>query len=290
MPGSRASPSPDPWRQPSLISRQLAARDGPIAPLIAETGGQNVMLVDSTALREQVVDDVIVSAFQSAGQRCSALRVLYLQEEIADQVLAMLAGAMETLVIGDPLDPATDIGPVIDDQNRALLERHVAAMRRTARLVAECPLPPGCEGGSFFPPTVFEIDSIKRLEREVFGPVLHVVRFASAQLDRVLEEIEQTGFGLTLGIHSRIDGFAREVYAKTRAGNVYINRNMIGAVVGVHPFGGRGPVRHRAQGGRAALSAALRHRANAQRQHRRQGRQCRTPRPRSIGADLGLAR
>ncbi len=224
----------------SLISRQLAARHGPIAPLIAETGGQNVMLVDSTALREQVVDDVIVSAFQSAGQRCSALRVLYLQEEIADQVLAMLAGAMETLVIGDPLDPATDIGPVIDDQNRALLERHVAAMRRTARLVTECPLPPGCEGGSFFPPTVFEIDSIKRLEREVFGPVLHVVRFASAQLERVLEEIEQTGFGLTLGIHSRIDGFAREVYAKTRAGNVYINRNMIGAVVGVHPFGGRG--------------------------------------------------
>ncbi len=224
----------------SLISRQLAARDGPIVPLIAETGGQNVMLADSTALREQVVDDVIVSAFQSAGQRCSALRVLYLQEEIADDVLATLAGAMQTLVIGDPLDPATDIGPVIDDSARALLERHVAAMRRTARLVAECTLPPGCEGGSFFPPMVFEIDSIKCLEREVFGPVLHVVRFSGAQLDRVLEEVEQTGFGLTLGIHSRIDGFAREVYAKTRAGNVYINRNMIGAVVGVHPFGGRG--------------------------------------------------
>ena len=224
----------------TLINRQLAERDGPIVPLIAETGGQNVMLVDSTALPEQVVDDVVVSAFQSAGQRCSALRVLYLQEEIADDVLAMLAGAMQTLVIGDPLDPATDIGPVIDDDAGALLHAHVATLQQNARKVAECTLPPRCKAGSFFAPCVFEIDSIRRLEREVFGPVLHVVRFAARALDQALAEIEDTGFGLTLGIHSRIDGFAREVFEKTRAGNVYVNRNMIGAVVGVHPFGGRG--------------------------------------------------
>ena len=223
-----------------LINRQLAERDGPIVPLIAETGGQNVMLVDSTALPEQVVDDVIISAFQSAGQRCSALRVLYLQEEIADTVLRMLAGAMQTLVIGDPLDPATDIGPVIDDQARSMLDTHAAAMRQSARPVAECRLPSGCERGSFFAPCVFEIDSITRLAGEVFGPVLHVVRFAAAELDTVLSEIEATGYGLTLGIHSRIDGFARAVFANTRAGNVYVNRNMVGAVVGVHPFGGRG--------------------------------------------------
>ena len=223
-----------------LINRQLAGRDGPIVPLIAETGGQNVMLVDSTALPEQVVDDVIVSAFQSAGQRCSALRVLYLQEEIADGVLAMLAGAMQTLVIGDPHDPATDIGPVIDEQARSMLEDHAAAMHRSARPVAECTLPSACERGSFFAPRVFEIDSIRCLEREVFGPVLHVVRFAAAELDSMLNEIEATGYGLTLGIHSRIDGFARKVFANTRAGNVYVNRNMVGAVVGVHPFGGRG--------------------------------------------------
>ncbi len=224
----------------ALINRQLAGRDGPIVPLIAETGGQNVMLVDSTALPEQVVDDVIVSAFRSAGQRCSALRVLYLQEEIADDVVAMLAGAMRTLTIGDPLDPATDIGPVIDEDARAMLQAHVDNLRQNARVVAECKLPRACEAGSFFPPTVIEIDSMRRLEGEVFGPVLHVARFAAGRLDNVLAEIEATGYGLTLGIHSRIDGFAREVFEKTRTGNVYVNRNMIGAVVGVHPFGGRG--------------------------------------------------
>ena len=224
----------------ALINRQIAGRDGPIVPLIAETGGQNVMLVDSTALPEQVVDDVIVSAFQSAGQRCSALRVLYVQEEIAVAVIAMLTGAMQTLTIGDPLDPATDIGPVIDDQVRGRLRAHVESMRKTARVIAECKLPESCRTGSFFPPTVAEIGSIQHLDGEVFGPILHLVRFAANDLDRVLEEIEATGFGLTLGIHSRIDGFARAVFEKTRSGNVYVNRNMIGAVVGVHPFGGRG--------------------------------------------------
>ena len=222
------------------IEQDLAGRPGPIVPLIAETGGQNVMLVDSTALPEQVVDDVIVSAFQSAGQRCSALRVLYVQDEIADEIMGMLAGAMRTLVIGEPLDRATDIGPVIDEQAQGILEQHVATMNRSGRLVARCGLPSSCKHGSFFAPHAFEIDSIRRLQREVFGPVLHIVRYRASDLDVVIGEIEATGYGLTLGVHSRIEGFAREVFEKTRAGNVYINRNMIGAVVGVHPFGGRG--------------------------------------------------
>ena len=224
------------------IDRQLAGRDGPIVPLIAETGGQNVMLVDSTALPEQVVDDVVASAFQSAGQRCSALRVLYLQEDIADEVLTMLAGAMRTLEIGDPLKLETDIGPVIDDEARKRLKAHVEYLRPSGRgrLVAQCALPPGCAHGTFFAPRAFEIDSITQLKGEVFGPVLHVIRFSAASLDAVLAEVESTGYGLTLGVHSRIDGFAREVFEKSRAGNVYVNRDMIGAVVGVHPFGGRG--------------------------------------------------
>ena len=223
-----------------LIEQELGKRGGPIAPLIAETGGQNAMLVDSTALPEQVVDDVIASVFQSAGQRCSALRVLYLQEEIAESVLIMLAGAMRALVVGDPLDPATDIGPVIDTRARDLLEQHVATMQRTGRLVERYVLPPACEQGSFVAPCIFEIDSIRRLDREVFGPLLHVVRFAARDLDSVLDEIEDTGYGLTLGIQSRIEGYVLEILGKTRAGNVYVNRNMTGAVVGVHPFGGRG--------------------------------------------------
>ena len=224
------------------IDRQLAGRDGPIVPLIAETGGQNVMLVDSTALPEQVVDDVVASAFRSAGQRCSALRVLYLQEDIADEVLAMLGGAMRTLKIGDPLKRETDIGPIIDHEARKRLQAHVEYLRQSGRgrLVARCALPPDCAHGTFFAPCAFEIDSITQLEGEVFGPVLHAIRFAAAGLDSVLAEIESTGYGLTLGVHSRIDGFAREVFEKSRAGNVYVNRDMIGAVVGVHPFGGRG--------------------------------------------------
>ncbi len=224
----------------TLINRQLAERTGPITPLIAETGGQNAMLVDSTALPEQVVDDVIVSAFQSAGQRCSALRVLYLQEEVADDILTMLAGAMQTLTIGDPLDPATDVGPVIDDAARVKLYAHVESLRHQGRIIAECPLPSCCAAGTFFPPQAIEIDSIHRLKGEVFGPVLHVIRFAARELDKVLTDIEATDFGLTLGIHSRLDSFASKVFEQTRAGNVYVNRNMIGAVVGVHPFGGRG--------------------------------------------------
>jgi len=222
------------------INRLLAERDGPIVPLIAETGGQNVMLVDSTALPEQVVDDVITSAFQSAGQRCSALRVLYLQDEIAEDVLNMLQGAMACLVIGDPLELATDIGPVIDGAALTVLESHTETMTRTAKLIVQCDLPDNLAGGNFFAPRVFEIDSINQLQREVFGPLLHVVRYNASNLDSVLDEINATGYGLTLGVHSRIDGFAREIFEKTRIGNTYINRNMIGAVVGVNPFGGQG--------------------------------------------------
>ena len=222
------------------INRRLGQRDGPIVPLIAETGGQNAMLVDSTALPEQVVEDVVASAFKSAGQCCSALRVLYLQNEIADDVLQMLSGAMRALKIGSPWDPATDIGPVIDAGAAEMLHRHRTVMLQTARRVAECALPPQCEGGSFFPPCAFEIESMRQLDREVFGPILHVVRFSAQGLATVLGEINGSGYGLTLGVHSRCEGFAEEVHRKTVAGNVYVNRNIIGAVVGVNPFGGRG--------------------------------------------------
>ncbi len=223
-----------------VINRALAGRTGPIVPFIAESGGQNVMLTDSTALPEQLVDDVIASSFRSAGQRCSSLRVLYLQEDIAERVLAMLGGAMANLVMGDPLDPATDVGPVIDHAARQALQAHADRLATSARLIYQVPLPDACARGSFFAPRAFEIGSITELDGEVFGPILHVIRYGPRDLDRVLEEINATGFGLTLGVHSRIEGFAREIFARTRVGNTYVNRNMVGAVVGVQPFGGHG--------------------------------------------------
>ena len=223
-----------------LINRQLAEREGPIVPLIAETGGLNVMLVDATALPEQVVDDVIVSAFQSAGQRCSALRVLYLQEDIADSVIDMLRGAMAELKLGDPAALSTDIGPVIDLEARQMLERHEQRMATEGRLLASCQLQEQHRNGYFVAPQVYEIERLSQLQREVFGPVLHVIRYKVADVPRVLADINASGFGLTLGVHSRIDGFAREVFNATRVGNTYINRNMVGAVVGVNPFGGQG--------------------------------------------------
>ena len=223
-----------------IIQRTLTARDGPIIPLIAETGGVNVMLVDSTALPEQVVDDVITSAFRSAGQRCSALRVLYLQEEIAEPVLTMLAGAMQTLTIGDPLDPATDIGPVIDREAQLALQAHLDHLHRTAQAIAACTLPDDLSDDTFFAPCAFEIRSLSELPGEVFGPILHVIRYQSRSLPQVLDDIRTSGYGLTLGVHSRIDGFVQEVFEQTRVGNTYVNRNMIGAVVGVNPFGGLG--------------------------------------------------
>ena len=222
------------------INRTLAGRDGPIATLIAETGGQNAMIVDSSALPEQVVRDVLASAFQSAGQRCSALRVLYLQDDIADAMLEMIRGGFEALNIGDPASLATDVGPVIDPDAQARLERHVARCLASDRKVTRLPLPPGVEAGCFVAPTIVEIGSIRDLSREHFGPVLHVARFKASQLEQVIEDINASGYGLTLGLHSRIAATRRFVQARARVGNFYVNRNQIGAVVESQPFGGEG--------------------------------------------------
>lgn len=222
------------------INRTLAARPGAIASLIAETGGQNAMIADSSALPEQVVKDVITAAFQSAGQRCSALRVLYVQQEIADKVIGMLRGAMQELVVGDPAWLATDVGPVIDPEAQASLMAHVDAVAGLGRLIVRLPLSTRCEHGSFVPPTAVEIDSIKQLDAEHFGPILHVIRYSGRKLDQIIEDINNTGFGLTLGVHSRIEKTWRRVRALARVGNCYVNRNQIGAVVGVQPFGGEG--------------------------------------------------
>jgi RHH-type proline utilization regulon transcriptional repressor/proline dehydrogenase/delta 1-pyrroline-5-carboxylate dehydrogenase len=196
------------------------------------------MIVDSSALAEQVVANALVSAFDSAGQRCSALRLLYVQDDIADRLLPMLAGAMAELRIGDPALLATDVGPVIDEPARQALERHAARMAREGRLLYECKLPASAKHGTFFAPHAFEIDSAGRLEREVFGPILHVVRWRADRLDAVCDEIAATGYALTLGIHSRIDETVRHVLSRLGVGNSYVNRTMIGAVVGVQPFGG----------------------------------------------------
>ncbi|GAC16792.1 bifunctional proline dehydrogenase/L-glutamate gamma-semialdehyde dehydrogenase PutA [Aliiglaciecola lipolytica] len=224
----------------SLIAKELANRGTEQVPLIAETGGQNCMIVDSTALPEQVVDDIIASGFQSAGQRCSALRVLYLQEDIADTIIQMLIGAMQELRIGDPAMLSTDIGPVIDEKALKSLQQHVADMQDKATLLYDAPLPDDCKNGFYFTPKLYEIDNIDVLTREVFGPCVHIVRFKEKHTDDVIRQINSTGFGLTMGIHSRIDEKAIELGRLSRAGNVYINRNMIGAIVGVQPFGGRG--------------------------------------------------
>jgi RHH-type proline utilization regulon transcriptional repressor/proline dehydrogenase/delta 1-pyrroline-5-carboxylate dehydrogenase len=226
-----------------LINRALAARAGVFAAppvLIAETGGQNAMIVDSSALPEQVTRDALISAFRSAGQRCSALRLLFVQDDVAAKIMDMLAGAMEELRVGDPSLLATDVGPVIDGDAQAMLEAHIARMREEGRLLARARLGPDTEDGLYFAPTLVEIDSTERLRGEVFGPVLHVVRWPAGRLPQVIEAIEATGFGLTLGIQSRIDETRRFIFERTTAGNVYVNRNQIGAVVGVQPFGGGG--------------------------------------------------
>ena len=222
------------------INQALANRPGPIVPLIAETGGQNAMIVDSTALPEQAVNDILLSAFGSAGQRCSALRVLYVQEDIADRVITLLRGAMEVLSVGDPSLPATDIGPVIDEQARQALVTHVERMKQEAQLLAECPLPAACDDGSFVAPVAVEIEHINQLEQEHFGPVLHVIRYAAKGLSEVIDQINSTGYGLTLGIHSRNEVTAAYIAQRAKVGNIYINRNQTGAVVGVQPFGGQG--------------------------------------------------
>jgi RHH-type proline utilization regulon transcriptional repressor/proline dehydrogenase/delta 1-pyrroline-5-carboxylate dehydrogenase len=223
-----------------LIHRQLAERDGPILPLIAETGGQNAMIVDSTALPEQVVQDVLQSAFASAGQRCSALRALFVQDDVADTMIRMIQGAMDELRVGDPGQLATDVGPVIDSEARDMLQGHINGMARHATLLRQAKLPEGHAHGTFVAPTAFEIDRIQTLQREVFGPVLHVVRYQREHLDKVIEAINATGFGLTHGIHSRIDHTVEYIANRVKVGNCYVNRNMVGSVVGVQPFGGEG--------------------------------------------------
>ncbi|MGH8322362.1 MAG: bifunctional proline dehydrogenase/L-glutamate gamma-semialdehyde dehydrogenase PutA, partial [Steroidobacteraceae bacterium] len=224
----------------TTINRTLANRDGAIVPLIAETGGVNAMVVDATALPEQVVDDAITSAFTSAGQRCSALRVLYVQEEIAERVINMLIGAMKCLVIGDPAEPGTDLGPVISEDARLRLRKYATRMRGDADLLYACELGRQHETGYFFAPHLFELRALDQLKTEEFGPILHVARYRADQLPRVLEAIRRTGFGLTLGVHSRLESVAEYVYRCVPVGNTYVNRNMIGAVVGVQPFGGQG--------------------------------------------------
>ncbi len=223
-----------------IINQALAKREGPIAALIAETGGQNAMFVDSSALPEQVVLDTVQSAFNSAGQRCSALRLLCLQEEIAPRVIELLSGHMEELRIGDPADLATDIGPTIDAQARDAISEHVDGLSKQATVVHQCRLPRETSNGTFYPPTAIEIDKLDYLQREVFGPVLHIMRFSSGKLASMLDAVNRLGYGLTMGVHSRIDSRARAVTELSGAGNIYINRNIIGAVVGVQPFGGRG--------------------------------------------------
>jgi RHH-type proline utilization regulon transcriptional repressor/proline dehydrogenase/delta 1-pyrroline-5-carboxylate dehydrogenase len=223
-----------------LINRTLAASDGPIATLIAETGGQNALFVDSSALPEQVVLDSVYSAFNSAGQRCSALRVLCLQQDIAPRVLKLMSGYMEELRIGNPANLATDVGPVIDSEALGMLSRHAEYMQGAAKLVHQCTLPEETSAGTYFAPTVYEVDDLSILKSEVFGPVLHVVRYKNSKLKEMLDAVNKTGYGLTMGIHTRIDGRARDLVAASGAGNIYINRNMIGAVVGSQPFGGCG--------------------------------------------------
>ncbi len=223
-----------------LIQMSLASRPGAIAPLIAETGGQNAMIVDSTALPEQVVSDAIFSAFRSAGQRCSALRVLFVQNDILGELTEMLAGATEELAVGDPGLLKTDVGPVIDSDARELLENHAERMNREAKLFCKAELDKDCEHGTYFEPRAYLIDDLSLLEREVFGPIIHVIGYDGSHLDSVIDSINDTGYGLTLGVHSRVESTIEHIRRHARVGNMYVNRNMIGAVVGVQPFGGEG--------------------------------------------------
>jgi RHH-type proline utilization regulon transcriptional repressor/proline dehydrogenase/delta 1-pyrroline-5-carboxylate dehydrogenase len=223
-----------------MINRTLAERDGPIIPFVAETGGQNAMIVDSSALPEQVTRDVISSAFQSAGQRCSALRVLFVQEDVADGMIEMIAGAMEALKVGDPSDLTTDVGPVIDEAAKKVLDDHLKWLDNNAKKICRLNAPKEAANGWFVPPAFYEIQSLSQLNRENFGAILHVIRFAGDKLDKVVEAINATGYGLTLGLQSRIDTVRDYVEAHARVGNFYVNRNQIGAVVESQPFGGEG--------------------------------------------------
>ena len=222
------------------IQKTLAARRGPIVPFIAETGGLNAMIADSSALTEQVVRDAVRSAYDSAGQRCSAARILFVQDDAAPRIKSMLTGAIEALDVGDPIDYATDIGPVIDEAAQDALEGHKVQMEREGRKIIDLPVPESCRAGTYVAPALYELDRITRLEREVFGPVLHLIRFERGQIDKVVAALNGTGYGLTLGLHSRIESVADYVATHARVGNLYVNRNQIGAQVGVQPFGGEG--------------------------------------------------
>ena len=222
-----------------VIEQILAKKCGPIVPFIAETGGMNAMIVDSTALPEQVIRDAVQSAFQSAGQRCSALRVLYLQEDIADKMIKMLVGAMQELKVGHPAESDTDIGPIIDEEARQNLINHISQCEKSGYKIYRSPKS-DCASGYYFSPALVEIKSIKDLEREVFGPILHVCRYKSGNMDSVIDDINLAGYGLTFGIHSRIESTIERITSRIKAGNIYVNRNTIGAVVGVQPFGGEG--------------------------------------------------
>jgi RHH-type proline utilization regulon transcriptional repressor/proline dehydrogenase/delta 1-pyrroline-5-carboxylate dehydrogenase len=219
------------------IQSALAQKAGPIVPFIAETGGLNALIADSTALPEQVCDAVLSSAFRSAGQRCSSLRMLYVQDEAAPAVLDLLRGAMAALKVGDPSDPSVDVGPVIDADAHHVLQDYINALRKHFSVIGETPAP---RGGHFVGPIAFEVDSIRDLPGERFGPILHVARFAIGDLDRVVDDINATGYGLTLGVHTRIDSRAGHIRSRAAVGNLYVNRNIIGAMVGVQPFGGEG--------------------------------------------------
>ncbi|MEM7429835.1 MAG: bifunctional proline dehydrogenase/L-glutamate gamma-semialdehyde dehydrogenase PutA, partial [Pseudomonadota bacterium] len=224
----------------SMINRALAERAGPIVPLIAETGGINAMVVDSTALPEQAIGDLIASAYDSAGQRCSAARVVFVQDDIAPRFTTMLQGAVEELKLGDPLDYATDVGPVIDEDARKSLDAHKAAMASKARTLIDLAQTAETRNGTFVTPAAYEINDLRELKREIFGPVVHLIRYDGNRLNGVCDAINATGYGLTLGVHTRIETTAEQIRARVQVGNLYVNRNQIGAVVGAQPFGGEG--------------------------------------------------
>ena len=220
-----------------IINRSMAGHLAPDAPLIAETGGLNAMIVDSTALPEQAVKDIVASAFQSAGQRCSALRILYVQKDVADKVLAMLSGAMDELQLGDPWHLSSDIGPVIDDEAFQTITAYCGNLEEDGRLIKTIAAP---EGGRFVAPSVFRVSGIDDMDREIFGPVLHVATFAADEIDEVIDRINAKGYGLTFGLHTRVDSRVQQIVDRARVGNLYVNRNQIGAIVGSQPFGGEG--------------------------------------------------
>jgi RHH-type proline utilization regulon transcriptional repressor/proline dehydrogenase/delta 1-pyrroline-5-carboxylate dehydrogenase len=222
-----------------IINQTLAVKENAIPKLIAETGGQNAMIVDSSALTEQVIDDVVQSAFGSAGQRCSACRLLYIQEDVVDKTILMLQGAIQELKIGQPLDIETDIGPLIDEESLMNVQAHKTRLEGFSRKIAEAPMDPYLrQQGNFFAPLAVEIKDLENLHSEVFGPILHVIRYKANEIDRVIDEINDQGYALTFGIHSRIQSFINKLTSRIKAGNVYVNRGTIGAVVGVQPFGG----------------------------------------------------